>query len=132
MAKYFSMDGYVCGDIETRSTASGQLITQFSVNSPERRKVDGEWKSIPNFFKCQYWHHGEHDYRAEYIRDKAHLQLSGEPRYQEWQGDNGKRSTIKFNVDNLFLIASNKPAQQAAPKVEEPVTDSLYDDDIPF
>lgn len=129
MAKYFSMDGYVCGEISTRSTNSGKQVTQFSVNSPERRQIDGEWKTVPHFFKCQYWHRSDRDFRAGYIYDKAHVQISGEPRYEEWEGKNGKRSTVRFNVREILLIAA-KDAQPAAPP--EVADAPLYDEDIPF
>ena len=130
MAKYFSMDGYVCGDIQTRTTSNGHTVTQFSVNSPERRQIEGEWKTVPHFFKCQYWHKGDRDFRAEYIYDKAHVQMSGEPRYEEWETEHGKRSTVRFNVKSLFLIAKrdSAPAQPQQREEEAP----LYDDDIPF
>ncbi len=130
MAKYFNMDGYVCGEIQTRTTSSGRSVTQFSVNSPERRQIDGEWKTVPHFFKCQYWHRGDHGFRAGYIRDKAHVQMSGEPRYEEWEGEHGKRSCVRFNVQDLFLIAQ-KDSTPAQPQEPEPTT-ALYDDDIPF
>lgn len=140
MAKYFSMDGYVCGEINTRSTSTGKLVTSFSINSPERRRnAYGEWETIAHFFQCQYWHRGEHDYRAEFIKDKAHLQLSGEPRYEEWEGDYGKRSQVRFNARDLFLIApkGTAPAPKQDPEPEpqaepEPEQATLYDDDIPF
>lgn len=126
MARYFSMDGYVCGKIETRTTQSGKQLTEFGINSPDRKEIDGEWKSIPNFFNCIYWHHGDHDWRADAIKDRAHIHISGQPRYEEWEKDGHKRSAIKFYVDNLFLIAgkNSAPAQN---------TDaSVYDEDIPF
>lgn len=130
MAKYFSMDGYVCGEIETRTTASGHTVTKFSVNSPERRQNDGEWETIPNFFDCQYWHSGERDYREGFIRDKAHLQISGEPRMEQWERDGQKRKRIRFNVKELFLIAPKGTAP--APEPEPAQEASVYDDDIPF
>lgn len=129
MAKYFSMDGYVCGEIDTRSTGSGKLVTSFSLNSPERRKIDGEWKTVPNFFRCQYWHRSERDFRAGYIFDKAHVQISGEPRYEEWDGPNGKRSSVRFNAREILLIAA-KEAQQPEQQFEQQA--EVYDEDIPF
>lgn len=120
------MDGYVCGNVETRSTASGKEVTKFSVNSPERRKNrDGEWESVAQFFECQYWHRSDRDFRAAAIRDKAHLVLVGEPRYEAWETDGGKRSKVVMNVRDIFEI---KPKEGHAAKGDAP----LYDDDIPF
>lgn len=129
MAKYFSMDGWVCGQIETRSTSNGKQVTQFSINSPERRQTNGEWETIPHFFKCQYWHRSDRDRRAGYIRDKAHIHISGEPRYEEWEGQNGKRSAVRFNVREILLIAP-RDAQQPEPQLDQQC--EVYDEDIPF
>lgn len=127
MPKYFSMDGYVCGKIETRETGTGKLVTSFSVNSPDRRKRDdGQWQSVPQFFNCKLWHRGDHDFRASHIVDGAHLQISGEPHFEEWDGKYGKRTKVTFNVRDLLLIAP----RDAAPK--EPEQPDLYDEDIPF
>lgn len=125
--KQLFMDGYVCGNIETRATGSGKEITTFSVNSPERRKnKDGEWESVAQFFDCQYWHKSDRDFRAEAIKDKAHLYIVGEPRYESWEKDGQKRSKVVVNVRDVFEI---KPKEGgASPKKEAP----LYDEDIPF
>lgn len=131
MSKYFNMDGYVCGEVESRTTASGKHVTQFTLNSPERFKEGEEWKSRANFFKCQYWHRGDHDYRADYIYKGEHLQVSGEPRFEEWEDRNGnKRSIVRFNVQNILLIAKKEKSQDVQYEVDE--TSSVYDEDIPF
>lgn len=133
MSKYFSMDGYVCGEIEVRSTHGGKLVTHFSVNSPERRQIDDEWKTVPHFFRCQYWSRSDRDFRAGYIYDRAHVQISGEPRYEEWEGQDGKRSRVLFNVREILPIAQ-KDAQPAArqDRQESYEQGAAYDEDIPF
>lgn len=132
MAKYFSMDGWVCGQIETRSTASGKQVTSFSINSPERRQVDGEWKTVANFFRCQYWHRSDNDFRAGYIVDKAHVQISGEPRYEEWEAQGSKRSAVRFNVREILLIAAREKQPAAEQYEANQYEASVYDEDIPF
>lgn len=129
--KQFEMDGWVCGQIETRSTQSGKQVTSFSVNSPDRRKNQqtGEWETVPQFFPCQYWHRSDNDYRAYKIVDKAHLFLVGHPRYEEWESDGGKRSRVALNVRELFVIESGKARQQSQPEYS---SDAVYDEDIPF
>ena len=125
--KQLFMDGYVCGNIETRSTGSGKEVTKFSVNSPDRRKNQqtGEWESVAQFFECQYWHRSERDFRVDAIKDKAHLYIVGEPRYESWETDNGKRSKVVVNVRDVFEIkAKGKVTQTSEP--------DLYDADIPF
>lgn len=128
--KQFEMDGWVCGQVETRSTQSGKQVTTFSVNSPDRRKNQrGEWESVPQFFKCQYWHKSDNDFRAAKIAAKVHLFLVGHPRYEEWDGQNGKRSSTVFNVRDLFAIEGNAQQHVQADQYEQ---ETLCDEDIPF
>lgn len=132
--KQFQMDGYVCGRIETRTTQSGKQVTSFSVNSPERRKnpSTGEWENVPQFFEAQYWHFGERDFKAAWIKENAHLVITGEPRFESWEKDNQKRSKVTFNVRDIFAIqpkdASPAPVYAQATIVE----DDYYTEDIPF
>lgn len=136
MSKYFNMDGYVCGKIETRTTQSGNQITTFSINSPKRKKQGEEWVYIPQFFNCKYWHKFDNDFRAAQITSKAHIHIAGEPDYEEWEKDGQKRSKVSFNVRDLFLIApkdstpSGSIEDYSAPEFNTDV--SVYDSDIPF
>lgn len=136
--KQFQMDGWVTsGKIETRQTATGKLVTSFSVNSPERRqdKQTGEWESVPMFFDCQYWHRGDRDFRAQSIASGARLVLSGEPRYESWEKDGQKRSKVVFNVRDLYEVkgrddGGSQPAYGAQGGYgQQP---DLYDENIPF
>lgn len=120
------MDGYVCGNIEVRSTKSGKKVTQFSVNSPDRRKnkQTGEWESTAQFFACQYWHKSDDDHRAALITDKAHVVLVGDLKYEEWETESGKRNRVIVNVAQVF--------NDAKPQVKQAQEPALYDDDCPF
>ena len=102
--KFFCMDGYVCQGYELRSTASGKQVTSFTLNCPTRRKVDGEWKSEPQFFECQYWHKDSRDWRPDYIREKSHIWVSGEMRYDTWESQNGKRHKVVFVGDGCRTL----------------------------
>lgn len=128
------MDGWVCKGTETRTTSTGKHVTQFTLNSPERIKEGGEWKSRPNFFRCQYWHHSDRDFRAEHINEGQHLFVSGEPRFEEWEDQNGnKRSIVKFNVDEVFKLAQKESETQSDSYQQNAIDDmSLYDEEIPF
>lgn len=129
--KQFMMDGYVCGKLNTRTTQSGKSVTTFSLNSPERHKNrdTDEWESVPQFFSCQYWHKFDRDYRASEITDKAHLVITGEPTFQEWESDGKKYSKVVFNVRDLWVI---KPRGEQPIQDTEQDFDSVYDADIPF
>lgn len=130
------MDGYVCGKVETRTTASGKSVTSFGVNSPERRKnpQTGEWESVPQFFDCQYWHRSDRDWRVPQIAEKAHLVLVGEPRYESWEKDGQKRTKVTMNVRDLWAVERAEKAASAPSYGSEPeyVEATYYDEAIPF
>lgn len=130
MSKYFNMDGYVCGKVETRTSSNGKSVTRFTLNSPERFKDQGQWKTRPQFFKCQYWHRFDNDYRAGLIENKAHIQVTGEPHFDEWKDENGRtKSMVRFNVREILPIM-NKSDVVIPDVVDE--SESVYDADIPF
>lgn len=123
--KQFTMDGYVCGKVDTRSTNSGKEVTTFSINSPDHRKNQqtGEWENVPQFFRCQYWHKSDRDFKAFAIKDKAHLVISGDPKFEEWESEGIRKNRVTFNVRDLWPVERAEKS-----KSDEPV----YDEDIPF
>lgn len=152
--KDFTLDGYVTKNVETRSTQSGQLVTRFTVNSPNYNR---ETKSnTPQFFDCEYWHNGQNDDKARNIVEGALLLLWGSLAYDRWQdkqtGQNCSKAYLK--VREIGVIRPPQPAyapQQApaapqrvaqAPAPQQPVyapqqaqiqpSYDLYDEDIPF
>ena len=128
--KQFFMDGWVTSsEPVTRQTATGKLVTSFSVNSPDRRKnAQGEWESVPQFFDCQYWHRSDRDFRAQSIAPGARLVMAGEPRFESWERDGQKRSRVVLNVRDLYEA---KGRDDAAPAYGAQQPD-LYDENVPF
>lgn len=123
-----TVEGYVCGRIETRATRSGREVTSFSLNCPKRRNVNGEWQSQPRFFECQYWHSEGQDFRAPQIVEKAHLVVTGELEFEQWESNGSKRSKTLVNVRELVTVKP-KDGYAAAPA---PQQETVYDADIPF
>ena len=137
--KQIFMDGYVCGRVETKSTASGKHVTVFGVNSPERKqnKQTGEWESVPQFFDCQYWHRSDRDFRVPQIAEKAHLVLVGEPRYESWEKNGEKSSKVLVNVRDLWAIEKADKSfaglSYGGGNGEPEYTEAFYyNDDLPF
>lgn len=130
--KQFAMDGWVTnGRIGRRTTAAGREVVSFGINSPSRRKNQqtGEWESVPQFFDCEYWSRSERDFRAEQIKPGARLVLSGEPRYDEWQAQDGsKRSRTVFTVRDLWAVEGG---QQGRQRQQQPA-EGVCEEDIPF
>lgn len=104
------IDGYVTKNIDVRSTNSGQLVTSFSINSPNYNRDTKT--TTPQFFDCEYWHNGQHDDKARNIYEGALLLLWGQLAYEAWQDRQGNnRSKVKIKVREIGLIRS--PQQQA-------------------
>ncbi len=113
--KDFTIDGYVTKNIETRSTTSGQLVTRFSVNSPNYNR-DAK-TTTPQFFECEYWHNGQQDDKARNNVEGALLLLWGSLAYDSWQdkqtGQNRSKAYLK--VREIGVIRPPKQQYQAAP-----------------
>ena len=112
--KDFTIDGYVTKNVETRSTSSGQLVTRFSVNSPNYNRESRT--STPQFFECEYWHSGQNDDKARNIVEGALLLLWGGLAYDSWQdrqtGQNRSKAYIK--VREIGVIRPPQPKQHQA------------------
>lgn len=104
------IDGYVTKNVDVRSTNSGQLVTSFSINSPNYNRDTKT--TTPQFFDCEYWHNGQHDDKARNIYEGALLLLWGQLAYETWQDRQGNnRSKVKIKVREIGLI--RYPQQQA-------------------
>lgn len=123
--KEFTIDGYVTKNVETRSTTSGQLVTRFSVNSPNYNRDTKT--STPQFFECEYWHNGQNDDKARNIVEGALLLLWGSLAYDSWQdkqtGQNRSKAYLKVREIGVirppqqrqYQPAPQQYRQQAAP-----------------
>lgn len=114
--KDFIVDGYVTKNVETRSTQSGQLVTRFTVNSPNYNRETRQ--STPQFFDCEYWHSGPQDDKARNIVEGALLLLWGSLAYDSWQdkqtGQNRSKTYLK--VREIGVIRPPQPKQYQQPQ----------------
>ncbi len=107
--KDFTIDGYVTKNVETRATPSGQLVTRFSINSPNYNRETRQ--SSPQFFECEYWHSGQQDDKARNIVEGALLLLWGSLAFDSWQDKQTGQSRSKayLKVREVGVI---RPPQQ--------------------
>lgn len=114
--KDFTIDGYVTRNVETRSTRNGQLVTSFSVNSPNYNREAKT--STPQFFECEYWHSGQGDDKAANIVEGALLLLWGSLAFDSWQdkqtGQNRSKAYLK--VKEIGVIRPPQPRRQPYPQ----------------
>lgn len=111
--KDFTIDGYVTKNVETRSTQSGQLVTRFSVNSPNYNRDSQQ--STPQFFECEYWHSGQNDDKARNIAEGALLLLWGQLAFDSWQDrqTGQSRSKAYLKVREVGVIRSPRQGQRS-------------------
>lgn len=120
------IDGYVTKNVEVRTTRSGNLVTSFSINSPNYNRDTNT--STPQFFNCEYWHNGNRDDKALNIVEGALLLMRGQLAYEQWQDRQGNnRSSVKIRVREIGLIRAPQaraPQQgyQQAPRQATPAT----------
>ena len=112
--KDFTIDGYVTRNIEARATPSGQLVTRFTVNSPNYSRETKQ--STPQFFECEYWHSGQADDKAANIQEGALLLLWGSLAFDQWQdkqtGQNRSKAYLKVREIGVIRPPQPRRAQQ--------------------
>lgn len=120
--KDFTIDGYVTKNVETRSTASGQLVTRFSVNSPNFNRDTRQ--NTPQFFDCEYWHNGQSDDKARNIVEGALLLLWGSLAYDSWQdkqtGQNRSKTYLKVREIGVIRPPQQRQYQPAPQQYAQP------------
>ncbi len=120
--------GYVSAEPETRETAGGKLVTNFSVPTSFKKR-DGEesteWHNVVAWGKTA-------EIVQSFVRKGTLLHVEGRLQTQKWEDSNGnKRSKTEIVADRILLLGK-PPAQQeqqAQPSGGAVVED---DEDLPF
>lgn len=120
-----SLSGRVGQDAQTRTTQSGQKVTQFSVPFDTGF---GDRKTT-TWVRCSYW--GDRGEKvAQYLTKGALVFVSGEPSLSTYEGKEGPRTSLELNVQSLKLLGGKR---------DEPVADrakatsrDIPEDDLPF
>ena len=125
-------------DPDLRSTASGMPVLGFGVAVNDRRKNQqtGEWEDYPNFIDCTMFGARAQSV-SRFLSKGSKVAIEGKLRWSQWETNEGqKRSKIEIIVDEIEFMSSisngaQVPATASAPAVD-PMTSTLYDDDIAF
>jgi single-strand DNA-binding protein len=121
-------------DPETRYTANGKPVTNFSVATSERWTKDGEkqerteWHNVVAFDKLA-------EIMAEYLRKGSQVYIEGKLQTRKWQDKEGKdRYSTEIVASQMQMLggksAVEKPAREEAPAADVPFDDDLSS--IPF
>ena len=125
------ISGNLTKNPETRSTAGGTIVLQFSVAVNERRKNQqtGEWEDYPNYVDCTVF--GK---RAEALSTRlskgSKVAIDGKLRWSQWEKDGQKRSRLDVIVEEIEILSQRSEAKAANDRAPQFV--EVYDEDIPF
>lgn len=132
------VSGNLTRDPEVRTTASGNPVMGFGIAVNDRRKNSqtGEWEDYPNFIDCTMFGARAQSV-SRFLSKGSKVAIEGKLRWSQWETNDGqKRSKIEIIVDEIEFMSSisngaQVPATASAPAVD-PMTSTLYDDDIAF
>ena len=132
------VSGNLTLDPEVRTTASGNPVMGFGIAVNDRRKNSqtGEWEDYPNFIDCTMFGARAQSV-SRFLSKGSKVAIEGKLRWSQWETNEGqKRSKIEIIVDEIEFMQSisngaQVPATASAPAVD-PMTSTLYDDDIAF
>jgi len=119
-------------DAETRFTPSQKAITTFSL------AVDNGWGDNKKIMwvRCNGW--GDRFVKlCEYLPKGQQVAVSGEISLNEWDSDNGKKTSLELNVREIELLGGkSESTQRTKPEStgfrDKPADDGFAEDDIPF
>lgn len=132
------VSGNLTREPEVRTTASGNPVMGFGIAVNDRRKNSqtGEWEDYPNFIDCTMFGARAQSV-SRFLSKGSKVAIEGKLRWSRWETNEGqKRSKIEIIVDEIEFMSSisngaQVPATASATAVD-PMTSTLYDDDIAF
>ena len=132
------VSGNLTREPEVRTTASGNPVMGFGIAVNDRRKNSqtGEWEDYPNFIDCTMFGARAQSV-SRFLSKGSKVAIEGKLRWSQWETNEGqKRSKIEIIVDEIEFMSSisngaQVPATASATAVD-PMTCTLYDDDIAF
>lgn len=132
------VSGNLTREPEVRTTASGNPVMGFGIAVNDRRKNSqtGEWEDYPNFIDCTMFGARAQSV-SRFLSKGSKVAIEGKLRWSQWATNEGqKRSKIEIIVDEIEFMSSisngaQVPATASATAVD-PMTSTLYDDDIAF
>lgn len=134
MAKGFNkvvLMGNLTRDPETRTTPSGQSVTNFSlaVNRTWRGQ-DGSQQESVSYIDCVAWGKpGE--IIAQYLQKGRAVLISGRLEQRSWEQDGQKRSKVEVIVEDFnFVDSGNAGAGGSAPRAAASSSTSKKQDDV--
>lgn len=124
------ISGNLGKDPETRATAGGQSVCNFTIATSEQWTKDGQKQERTEWHRIVVWGK-QAEHCAKYLKKGAAALVEGKIQTREWEDKNGgKKFTTEIVADRVvFLGRKADAATEAAPS--EP-TPGGTDADVPF
>ena len=121
-----TITGNLTRDPELRSTTSGDSVCSIRIAHNDRRKVNGEWTTVPQYFDVTIWK-GMGEYVARELAKGDKVVIAGRLKWREFEDKDGnKRQAVDITADSVVPVPKNGTAPPPAD------VESADDDDIPF
>lgn len=98
------VSGNLTRDSELKITPAGNQVLHFTVACNEsRKKPDGSWEDIPNYFDCVTFGN-----RAEkiagYLVKGIKVAVQGRLKWSSWEKDGQRRSKVEIIADQIDIM----------------------------
>lgn len=130
-----TLSGNLTRDVETRQLSGDNSVTNGRLAVNTRKKVDGEWTDVANYFDLVFWG-GLGATVAKYTHKGSSIVVSGRLEWREWEKDGEKRQSVQVVVQDAQFFFSKDQGDgesrgSAAPQ-QTSLADAGDDSDIPF
>jgi len=126
------LTGNLTREPELRATPSGSSVCDLGLAVNERTKVGGEWTDRVNFFNVVVFGKTAENC-AMYLSKGSAIALDGRLRYESWEKDGQKRSTVKVVADTVQFLGARDGATTTKPDAFDEAKAFVDDDsDVPF
>jgi len=126
--------GNIGKDPETRYTANGDAVINFSVATSERYKdKNGEQQENTEWHNVTAWRKAA-EILSEHASKGKKIFVEGPSKTRKWQDKDGNDHYTTEVTVREFIIFDNQgaPAATSGGKAKSPKVDNNIDDDIPF
>ncbi|WP_027949842.1 single-stranded DNA-binding protein [Haliea salexigens] len=119
-------------DAELKYMPSGDAVMQFTA------AFDSGYgdKKVTTWLSCALFGKRASENLCQYLTKGTQVGLSGEIKLDEWRGQDGStQKTLKMRVNDLTLLSSSEPKQQARQAAQprtQPMPEQFDDENIPF
>ncbi len=124
--------GNLVRDPEIRFLPSGLSVANFTVAVNHSFRQNEETREEVSYFDVVvFGKQGENC--AEYLAKGRPVLLEGRLRQRRWETDDGqKRSKIEIVGSQVQFLGSSRTESAGGRKTEEPVSETIRDEDVPF